>query len=716
MQVSEGTKRFINEIGFKRMTPVQAIAIPLLLNFRDVAVEACTGSGKTLAYLIPVVELLLRSEDCPTKVAFNVGSTILSPTRELAQQIHKTLVTFIEAVAKEDAAAGAKLQQQLFVGGSEAKAAVAGITADEAGSKYQVVVATPGRLRALMELAGKESFNLKALEVLVLDEADRLLHLGFQPDIERILSAAPKQRRTGLFSATLTSELERLMRTGMRNPVHVCVRRKGQQGGGATGEGPKSLGGEEAKKQLKDGKATSEALMAKQEHDGTLAVASTLPVATYELPANLRNYSVILPPTDKLGFLVRFLHRPDVRKGKTIVFFASCACVDYFGSLLRELIDARSAVKQGKKKRNSKAPVQGGRIEKLHGQMEQVPRQKAYEKFCQSAHEDGCVLLATDLAARGIDIHAVNWVVQFDAPSDFASYVHRIGRAARAGEKGQSLIMLMPSEDGYMPYLRQRGVAVGDLPSPENEGSLPAMETVAKRAKKLVETDRNVLLKSSRAFVSYVRAYQEHTMPYLFPFKALDLGGVATGFCLLRMPRIKEILGRKVEGFEQSKIKPISVPLRNKKQEQQRQEALQKKREEEAANAPSEAEALRLQRKEDRTKAKEAKKAEQSRTRTQKRNAKRNDVAEQWRLLGAEERLAKKLRKGRITGEEFEVNVKKETYKDKDEEGDAESEEGSSESDSELDEAKIAAKQLDPKKAAGRWVKQRKKRRGGKTK
>merc|ERR1719433_1167653 len=166
----------------------------------------------------------------------------------------------------------------------------------------------------------------------------------------------------------------------------------------------------------------------------------------------------------------------------------------------------------------------------------------------------------------------------------------------------------MPHEDTYLEYLKQHGVPLEEL---KETVEMPAPASSTKgRAQKVVQTDRSVLLKANRAFTSFVRAYQEHQLSFLFPFKLLDLGGVATCYCLLRLPRIKEILGRKINNFEQSEIDPATVPFRDKNQERERQVRLQKRR------------------------------AEKKRTRTQKRQAKRDDREEEWRLLAAEERPA----------------------------------------------------------------------------
>lgn len=672
------------------MTPVQAIAVPLLLNHRDVAVEACTGSGKTLAFLIPVVETLLRC-DAPAAGGCNVGCTILSPTRELSGQIHEVLGSYLEAIGREDSSVGAQLGRQLFVGGTDAKGAANELQKISRGKQLQIVVATPGRLRAILDLAGASTFNLKPLELLVLDEADRLLQLGFSSDVNAILSACPKQRRTGLFSATLTSELQRLMKTGMRNPVHVCVRLK-------------RTNNEQAPTGSSDGAEKQNGTDGGPGDRSTPATASN-----HELPTKLKNFALQLEGAQKLGFLARFLQSPEVKRGKTIIFFLTCACVDYFHLLLRELVDGQNGQQGSKKRKQGGQPkLQGGRIEKLHGQMEQIARTKAYEKFCRSASEEGGVLLATDLAARGIDVDNVEWIVQFDAPVDPAAFVHRIGRTARAGKSGNSLLLVMPHEDSYLQYLKQKGIPLEDFPSlaelsggksgVEGNSDVDANVAKLKKAKRLVETDRTVMLKGSKAFVSFVRAYQEHQLQYMFPFKLLDLGSLATGYCLLRLPRMKEILGKKIKGFEQSKIDPLTVPFPNKAQEKLRQEKLQQQQEEYNATYQEPVASKKVAATDD-PDVKE--KPQKERTRTQKRRAKRTEKQEEWAMLAAEENLAKKHRKGKISAAQFETRVQKVARK-----GAASDDESEDDSDSDAD-ANVKGN-----KADARYLMKRKRRRG----
>ena len=364
---------------------------------------------------------------------------------------------------------------------------------------------------------------------LLLWQADSLLKLGFAMDIQAILAAVPKQRRTGLFSATLTTELQRIMKTGMRNPVHVCVRLK--RPGDA---------GEEGNQALKVRKKQPEAIA-----DGSVEEEKK-PLVSHELPTKLSNYYLQLPATERFGFLRHFLQVPEVRNGKTIVFFLTCATVDYFHVLLRDLIDLRRASKKGNKKPDVI------RIEKLHGQMDPTARSRAYEKFCKSPPEEGAVLLATDVAARGIDVEAVQWIVQVDPPTDPAAFVHRIGRTARAGQSGRAVVLLLPHEDGYLPFLEKRGIQLEELPDELRVDEETASSTL-KRCKRVVETDRAVMLKSTKAFLSFVRAYQAGLMEMsnmgytgtVYPQTAIFIENISCFFIPQHMKRTSCCLARK---------------------------------------------------------------------------------------------------------------------------------------------------------------------------
>jgi len=320
-------------------------------------------------------------------------------------------------------------------------------------------------------------------------------------------------------------------------------------------------------------------------------------------------------------------------------------------------------------------------------------------------------------------VEAVSWIVQFDAPVDPTAFVHRIGRTARAGQGGRSLLMLLPHEESYVHFLRQRGIPLQEMPTLQ-DGDMRANESkvesqplgkedaagaagatrdleILKPVKKFIETDRAVMLKANKAFVSFVRGYQEHQLPYLFPFKSLDLGALATGFGLLRLPRMKEILGRNIRNFQQSPVDPLSVPFRDKKQEKQRQAKLQQQAAAPSGEVAEEWEAPAKSEDKASKKPEKPAKPEKERTRTQKRKAGRRGRANEWKMLQAEECLAKKMKSGKISATQFESRVKKAARRLEDDG------EGASDSDDLSDEDD--EKPANPKDA--RWLVGRKRRR-----
>ena len=293
-------------MGFERMTPVQASTIPLFMAHKDVVVEAVTGSGKTLAFLIPLVERLLRMEE-PIK-KHHVGAIILSPTRELATQIYKVLLELLEfhepsamgirdlSPPKDDAerretssfpASTLRILPQLLLGGSSTAARDLSTFLK---TSPNLLVTTPGRL---LEILSSPYVHCpqSSFEALVLDEADRLLDLGFKDDLTKIISLLPKQRRTGLFSASVSEALDQIIRVGLRNPVRIAVRVKGASGA--------------------EDKRT---------------------------PASLQMTYSVVKPSHKLLTLTRLLEALAPTPLRTIVYLSTCAAVDYFQSIINPIL------------------------------------------------------------------------------------------------------------------------------------------------------------------------------------------------------------------------------------------------------------------------------------------------------------------------------------------------------------------------------------------
>jgi ATP-dependent RNA helicase DDX55/SPB4 len=280
--LSECCLKGIEELGFEFMTPVQASTIPYFMQNKDVAVEAVTGSGKTLAFVIPVVEMLTKRTSPWTKG--EVGALVISPTRELASQTACVFAPFLPP----------SLSLALLIGGRDILSDVSSVNDHGA----QVIVATPGRL---VDLLCRSDCHLapavRSLDVLVLDEADRLLELGFEQSINTVFSYLPKQRRTGLFSATLTQDVKCLIRAGMRNPVTITVK----------------------------------------ERHGSSTHSDLTPT-----PKSLHNYYLVSTPDKKMTQLFTLLQQ--LHDKKIIVFFATCASVSYFAVLTKRLFPSATVL------------------------------------------------------------------------------------------------------------------------------------------------------------------------------------------------------------------------------------------------------------------------------------------------------------------------------------------------------------------------------------
>ncbi|XP_064163611.1 ATP-dependent RNA helicase DDX55 [Anguilla rostrata] len=565
VKLNDDILKTLDELGFTHMTPVQSACIPLFMSNKDVAAEAVTGSGKTLAFVIPILEILLKREDKLKKM--QVGALIVTPTRELALQISEVMGRFIQSFPQ--------FRQILLIGGSNPIADVEKFKTLGAN----IVIATPGRLEDMfrrkadgLDLAS----SVKTLDVLVLDEADRLLDMGFEASLNAILGFLPKQRRTGLFSATQTQELEKLVRAGLRNPVRITVKEKG-------------------------------------------AAASSV----QKTPARLSNYYTICRTEEKFNTLVAFLRQH--KHEKQLVFFSTCACVEYYGMALKAL-------------------VKNVTILCIHGKMKDK-RNKIFSEFREL--KSG-VLVCTDVMARGIDIPEVNWVLQYDPPSSASAFVHRCGRTARIGNQGSALVFLLPMEESYVNFLSINQKCPLQRMSPVKD-----VVDVLSKVKALSLRDRAVFEKGMRAFVSYVQGYAKHECSLIFRVKDLDFAALARGFALLRMPKMPELRGKTFPDFAQEAVDTDSIRFKDKNREKQRQKALLALREREAS-APG---------KRSFAKNKAWSKQSTKRDRRKKMAAKRkldegSDVDEEdMRELLSDTRLLKKLKKGKISEEDFETQV-----------------------------------------------------------
>ncbi|KAJ6656725.1 hypothetical protein lerEdw1_003612 [Lerista edwardsae] len=557
VKLSPGILRALEELRFTHMTPVQSATIPLFMTNKDVAAEAVTGSGKTLAFVIPILEILLRREEKLKKM--QVGAVIVTPTRELAVQIDEVISHFTKYYPQ--------FSQCLLIGGKNPMEDVERFKEQGTLSEIRnassvppptpdsgnIIVATPGRLEDMFRRKSDGLdlvSSVKSLDILVLDEADRLLDMGFEASLNTILGLLPKQRRTGLFSATQTQEVENLVRAGLRNPVRISI----------------------------------------------------------------------CKVEEKFNQLVHFLRQH--KSEKHLVFFSTCACVEYYGKALESLI------------KNVK-------IMCLHGKM----KHKRNRIFMEFRKLPSGILVCTDVMARGIDIPEVNWVLQYDAPSNASAFVHRCGRTARIGHTGSALVFLLPMEEAYIKFL-----AINQK-CPLQEMMLQStVVDVLPKLKALSLADRAVYEKGMKAFVSWVQAYAKHECSLIFH---LDFASLARGFALLKMPRMPELKGKSFPDFVPVDVDTDSIAFKDKNREKQRQKLLDQKRKERQEQGG------RTKMTRNKSWSKQKAKKEKKKKMTAKRKSEEGSEIEDEDLeeLLNDTRLLKRLKKGKISEEEFEKKL-----------------------------------------------------------
>ncbi|GAB4397052.1 MAG: DEAD/DEAH box helicase [Rhodoferax sp.] len=359
LQLAEPLARAVADMGFERMTPIQAQAIPVVLQGRDVMGAAQTGTGKTAAFSLPLMQRLLRHENASTSPARHpVRALVLLPTRELADQVAEQIKLFGKYTL---------LRSAVVFGGMDMKPQT-----DELKKGVEILVATPGRLLDHIEA---RNCVLNQVEYVVLDEADRMLDIGFLPDLQRILSHLPKQRTTLLFSATFSPEIKRLANSYLNNPVTVEVAHSN-------------------------------------------ATASTI----------AQHFYAVLED-DKRRALRQVLASHGVKQAFVFVN-SKLGCARLARALERDGLKATA----------------------LHGDKSQDERLKALEAFKSGAVD---LLVATDVAARGLDIKDVPAVVNFDLPFHAEDYVHRIGRTGRAGAAGLAATFVTRNDTRWLGELEK---------------------------------------------------------------------------------------------------------------------------------------------------------------------------------------------------------------------------------------------------------------------
>jgi len=364
----------INRLGYTVPTPIQVETIPAAMNGEDIIGTAQTGTGKTAAFVLPILHKLL------TGPRNRARALIVTPTRELAEQIHDAI---------KDLGTGTTLRSVTVYGGVGAAPQTKALR-----SGTEILVACPGRL---LDHIAQGNARLESIEVLVLDEADRMLDMGFLPDVKRIISHTPAKRQTMLFSATFPAEIEQLASRTLRNPKRIAI--------------------------------------------GISRPAHTVTHALYPVPKHL-----------KTNLLLELLRKTDTES--VLVFTRTKHRAE---KLSRQIHNA------------------GFRATSLHSDRSQGQRQSALTGF-KSGHYQ--VMVATDIAARGLDVEHISHVINYDMPATADDYIHRIGRTGRAERLGDAFTLVTPDDRDMVRDLEKimgkplpRQTMEGfdyDAPAPEN--------------------------------------------------------------------------------------------------------------------------------------------------------------------------------------------------------------------------------------------------------
>jgi ATP-dependent RNA helicase RhlE len=356
LKLSLEIQKAIKDEGYETPTPVQAKAIPVILERRDILAGAQTGTGKTAGFTLPILQILNSSKS--TKTKRSIRALILTPTRELAAQVGESVKTYGKYLP---------LKSTIVFGGVGINPQIATLK-----SGVDILIATPGRL---LDHIGQGTVDLSSIEIFVLDEADRMLDMGFIKDIKKIIGLLPKKRQNLLFSATYSDEIKILANTLLKDPVEVEVARR-------------------------------------------------------NTASELVKQSIYLVDCKQKSALLAYL----IEKNKW------------------EQVLVFTRTKHGANKLSEHLEKHNISSAAIHGNKSQGARTKALESFKQGIVR---VLVATDIAARGIDIDALPHVINFELPNIAEDYVHRIGRTGRAGCEGEAISLVCVDELEYLKEIEK---------------------------------------------------------------------------------------------------------------------------------------------------------------------------------------------------------------------------------------------------------------------
>lgn len=502
----------VEKMNLKKPTLIQRKSVPLLCTeSRDLFIQAQTGSGKTFSYVLPLVQKLMSAKPAITRES-GLFAVILAPTRELSTQIHAVLTSFLRVCHR--------IVPGIVIGGEKKKSEKARIR-----KGVNILVATPGRLAD--HLDNTESLDLSEVRYLILDEGDRLMELGFEETIQKILSTIaqrsrisqskfsglPSRRINVLCSATMKNDVKKLGELSLTNANWVGVTK-----------------GEEA--------------AADRESD----------TVDYSAPAQLIQESVIVPAKLRLVTLAGVLMDiTKFKKGSRVMVFLSCSdSVDFHYKIFqgaKNFTDDDEDERSGKLSTVSKSNVlQNCIVHKLHGSLDQHTRTSTLNAYSKNLDlSDTLVLFCTDVASRGLDLPGISNVVEYDPPFAAEDHVHRVGRTARAGKEGRSVLFLLPGhEEKYLDVIathHPNGIQQRDYKHYLSRAfGATSWESDAttwhlNNERWLLE-DSGMLALGKKAFSKHIGAYATHLASerQYFSVRDLHLGHIAKSFALRETP------------------------------------------------------------------------------------------------------------------------------------------------------------------------------------
>ena len=503
LPISSKTIQGLNSSKYFNLTPIQRCTLPHTLGGRDLLGASKTGSGKTLCFLIPVLENLYREGWVKEE---GLGALILLPTRELAIQVFEV----INKIGKYH-----NFSVGMVIGGNDYEKERYVV------SNMNILIGTPGRV--LQHMSESYMFNADNLKMLVIDEADRILDEGFEEELLKLLNYLPKNRQTMLFSATLTRNLKRLVKIHMRSPEYI------------------NLSNTDSVLNAIENINKNELSIMKVNNNNSNNVSNDNNSNDLIIPKNLNQFYTIVEPEDRINILYSFLKTH--KTSKCLVFVSSRKQVRYFTEVFKHL-------------------KLGMLFLDIHGKQKQGKRSSTFYTF--SEKRNSVVLFATDIASRGVDFPAIDWVIQLDPPEDISQYIHRVGRTARYKSDGNSVLFVSEKENNFINELKIRKINILKMKIPQNKinNIVPVVRSLLSEHKELIEL-------AEKAITSYVKSINLTTNKSVFNIKNIDLGKLALSYGLVSSPEMIVKTKNEVEK-EQNEEDLKKIDLKKKKIEEEK--------------------------------------------------------------------------------------------------------------------------------------------------